>query len=66
MGKHVAELINLHRVRKRKARDVAEQTAAERRLAFGVRKAQRTADEAEKQKKEAALDGHRRIREEET
>nr|WP_246546537.1 DUF4169 family protein [Ancylobacter defluvii] len=59
-------MINLRRYRKKKAREAAELTAAERRLAFGVSKAQRNADDAAKQKSDAALDGHRRIREDET
>ncbi|MDR6952212.1 hypothetical protein J2X65_001563 [Ancylobacter sp. 3268] len=62
----MADLINLRRYRKKKAREAAELTAAERRLAFGVSKVQRNADDAAKQKRDAALDGHRRIREDET
>ena len=62
----MADLINLRRYRKRKAREAEEQNAAERRLSFGVPKAQRTAEEAAKRKRDAALDGHRRIREDET
>ncbi|MCB4770901.1 DUF4169 family protein [Ancylobacter sp. Lp-2] len=62
----MADLINLRRYRKKKARETAEQTAAERRLAFGVSKAQKNVDDAAKRKSDAALDGHRRIREDET
>ncbi|MBS7545174.1 DUF4169 family protein [Ancylobacter oerskovii] len=62
----MADLVNLHRYRKKKAREAAEQTAAERRLAFGVSKAQKNADADARRRNDAALDGHKRIREDET
>jgi membrane protein involved in colicin uptake len=61
----MSEIINLRRYRKKQARETAEQTAEARRLQFGRTKAQREADAAAEQKKQASLDGHRRVREDE-
>ncbi|MCS0503852.1 DUF4169 family protein [Ancylobacter mangrovi] len=62
----MADLINLHRHRKRLRREAAEQIAAIRRLEFGRSKAQKTAESAQEQRRANLLDGHRRIREDET
>jgi len=62
----VSEIVNLRRHRKNIARSQAEQNAAARRLEFGRTKAQREADAAAERKKEKSLDGHRRLREDET
>lgn len=62
----MSEIINLRRVRKKIAREKAEQNAVARRLEFGRSKVQRDAETAAKRRDEASLDGHRRIREEET
>ncbi|MBB3772454.1 hypothetical protein FHS55_003066 [Angulomicrobium tetraedrale] len=62
----MSEIVNLHRHRKRLARDTAEQTAAARRLEFGRTKVQRQTEAAEERKKQTSLDGHRRVREDES
>lgn len=62
----MAEVVNLNRVRKRKAREAREQTAAEQRLRFGRKKSDREAEEALARLRDTALDGHRRVREDET
>ena len=62
----MGDLVNLNRHHKRMARQTAEQTAAARRLEFGRPKHQRELDAAEERKQEKMLEGHRRIREDET
>ncbi|MDQ0303903.1 DUF4169 family protein [Ancylobacter polymorphus] len=62
----MGDLVNLNRHRKRMARLTAEQTAAARRLEFGRPKYQRELAAAEERKQEKMLEGHRRIREDET
>ncbi|MBS9479144.1 DUF4169 family protein [Ancylobacter radicis] len=62
----MSDIVNLHRHRKRIAREEAEQNAAARRLQFGRTKAQRAAEAAAELRKEKSLDGHRRVREDET
>lgn len=55
-----AEIVNLRRVRRHKARAEREQQAAERRAAFGRTKAEKKKIKLEQAQSEAALDGHRR------
>jgi len=55
----MGEVINLNRVRKAKARDEQAATAAANRRAFGRTKTERQADEAERRRQEAKLDGKR-------
>ncbi|MDQ0348456.1 DUF4169 family protein [Ancylobacter vacuolatus] len=62
----MGDIVNLNRHRKRIAREQAEQTAAARRLEFGRPKYQRELEAAEERKQEKMLEGHRRIREDET
>ncbi|MFT0862099.1 DUF4169 family protein [Ancylobacter sp. G4_0304] len=62
----MAEIVNLRRYRKKNARERAEQTAAARRLEFGRTKVQREAERTAERLGAAALDGHLRIREDET
>lgn len=62
----MADIVNLNRARKRKERETREQTAAEQRLRFGRKKADRKAEEALTRLQDKALDGHRRVREDET
>jgi hypothetical protein len=62
----MADIVNLRRHRKRLTREAAEQTAAARRLEFGRSKCQREADAAEQRRSETTLNGHLRIREDET
>lgn len=62
----VADVVNLNRYRKRVARAGAEQNAAARRLAFGRSKAQRELETATERLKDRSLDGHLRIREDDT
>jgi len=62
----MSDIINLRRYRKKQAREAAEQTAAARRLQFGRTRAQREAEAAVEQKQQTSLDGHRRVREDET
>ncbi len=53
----MAEIVNLNRVRKAKARDAAETKAAENRAKYGQTKAERTLVAAEKAKLRAVIDG---------
>ena len=53
----MAEIVNLNRVRKTKAREAAEAKATENRVKFGQSKAERTRLAAEKAKLRAATDG---------
>lgn len=54
----MAEIINLRRVRKQRARQEAEQQAQQNRIAFGRTKAERSLTEAERDKAARTLDGH--------
>ncbi len=56
----MAEIINLRRARKRKERAEKEARAADNRLAFGRRKADRTLTDARKDLAERRLDAHKR------
>jgi hypothetical protein len=56
----MAELINLNRARKTKAKDAAKAKAAENRAAFGLTKAQRAAPAAAAKKESRELDGKKR------
>lgn len=62
----MADILNLNRHRKRVQRAAAEQNAASRRLAFGRTKEQRKLEAATEQQQERLLDGHKRIREDDT
>lgn len=62
----MADIVNLRRFRKKIAREQAEQTAAARRLEFGRTKVQREAERAAQRLEAGSLDGHLRIREDET
>jgi cell division protein FtsB len=53
----MAEIVNLNRVRKAKARDVAEAQAAENRAKYGQTKAERARLAAEAAKLRAVTDG---------
>ncbi|MGP9819842.1 DUF4169 family protein [Salinarimonas sp. NSM] len=55
-----AEIVNLRRARKAKARTAAEAAAAENRVLFGRTKAQRTAEAARDEQDRRRLEGHRR------
>jgi hypothetical protein len=54
----MAEIINLRRVRKQRARQEGEQQAQQNRIAFGRTKAERSLTEAERDKAARTLDGH--------
>jgi len=56
----MAEIVNLRRARKLKARAVAETEAAANRLAHGRKKAERNQSKAEQEAADRKLDGHRR------
>ena len=56
----MAEIINLRRVRKAKARATAEVTAAANRAAFGRTKADKQAAAADTARRDRLLDGVRR------
>jgi hypothetical protein len=56
----VAEVVNLNKARKAKARAMKETTAAANRALHGRTKAQKQADAAEKAKRDALLDGAKR------
>jgi len=54
----MAEIVNLRRVRKQRARDDAKAQAQQNRIAFGRTKAERQLSEAERDKAARGLDGH--------
>ncbi len=56
----MADIINLRRARKAKARDEAENLAAENRARFGRTGAEKKRDAAQKALDEKRLEGHRR------
>jgi hypothetical protein len=56
----MAEIVNLNRVRKAKARDAAETKAAENRAKYGQTKAERARLASEKAKLRAVIDGAKR------
>ncbi|MGD9739351.1 MAG: DUF4169 family protein [Bauldia sp.] len=56
----MAEIVNLRRARKDKARAEKERKAEANRVAFGRTKAEKAASEAEKAAVSRRLDGHRR------
>jgi hypothetical protein len=55
-----ADIVNLRRARKAKARAERERDAAENRRGFGRTRAERLTETAERQRAERHLDGHRR------
>ena len=61
-----AEIVNLRRARKTKARGDKERKAEANRAKFGRTKAERTHDEAEEKRSARHLDGVRRERPDET
>ncbi len=56
----MAEIVNLNRVRKTKARDAAEAKATENRAKYGQTKAERARLASEKAKLRALIDGAKR------
>ena len=56
----MADIINLRRARKAKARTGREQQAAEKRRAFGRTKAEREREAAERERAARTIDGHKR------
>jgi hypothetical protein len=56
----MADVVNLRQARKAKERAEREQTAAERRRAFGRTKAEKLAEAAEKERAAKLLAGHQR------
>jgi hypothetical protein len=56
----MAEIVNLNRARKAKARDEARATAAANRIAHGRTKAERQAAKAEAERRTRELDGAKR------
>ena len=55
-----ADIVNLRRTRKAKARTERDQTAAENRRAFGRSKTDKQAEAAERERADRALEAHRR------
>jgi len=55
-----ADLVNLRRARKAKARTERDKVAAANRAVFGRPKLEKAKSEAERQRSAKALDGHRR------
>ena len=55
----MAEIINLRRARKQRARQDADEQAQQNRIAFGRTKAERQLTKAERDKAARSLDGHR-------
>ncbi len=58
--KAMAEIINLRRIKKAKARVEADAKAAQNRVDFGRTKAERKLTEAQRELGERRIDGHRR------
>lgn len=56
----MADVVNLNRFRKDKARAAEKRQAAENRLAFGRTKAEKVADKAARDRADRALDGAKR------
>lgn len=56
----MAEIVNLKRARKQKARTAAETEAAANRLTHGQTKADRKKSKAEQEAADRKLDGHKR------
>jgi hypothetical protein len=55
-----AEIVNLRRARKQKARAGKEREAAANRIAFGRTRAEKAATVAERERSERAIESHRR------
>ena len=55
-----ADVVNLRRARKAKARTEREKTAADNRIAFGRSKAEKQLTKAEREREQRAIDAHRR------
>jgi hypothetical protein len=55
-----ADIVNLRRARKAKARDTHERTAAENRRLHGRSKGERLAERSERERTARQLDSHRR------
>ncbi len=55
----MADIVNLRRARKQRARQDAEAQAQQNRIAFGRTKAERSLTQAQADKAERTLDGHR-------
>jgi hypothetical protein len=55
-----ADVINLRRARKAKARTEREKTAADNRVAFGRSKAEKQLTKAEREREQRAIEAHRR------
>ena len=60
----MADLVNLNRFRKQKARAEKEAAAAENRVRFGRTKAEKEVEAQEATRKARLLDGHRRAEDE--
>jgi hypothetical protein len=58
-----ADIVNLRRVRKAKARTDKEKAAETNRLAFGRTKSEKTATAAERERSVRSIDAHRRDKE---
>ena len=56
----MAEIVNLNRFRKAKTRADEKRQAAENRVAFGRTKAEKAAEQAERERAARALDGAKR------
>ncbi|THD42350.1 MAG: DUF4169 family protein [Bradyrhizobium sp.] len=56
----MAEIVNLRRARKRRVREREEASAAANRLAHGISKTARRDAEAERERAERSIEGHRR------
>lgn len=54
-----AEIVNLRKARKAKAREVQEARAAENRILFGRTKAERKAVQTDQDRARRTIDGHR-------
>ncbi len=55
----MAEIVNLKRAKKAKARRAVDEAAAASRIAHGVSKAQKTLAQAQRKKDASALDSHK-------
>ena len=55
-----ADIVNLRRARKAKARSGREKIAADNRVAFGLSKGEKQLTKAEREREQRGIDAHRR------
>jgi hypothetical protein len=58
----MADLVNLNKARKQKAREAAQATAAQNRILFGRTRAEKAAESSAAEKARREIEGHKRDR----